>query len=232
MPPGASSCAPIWADRAVSAGGSLPAGGFAVSGRRSALPPVLLLGLLLGLAGCTGPSPRFTGGNDKDSGEDESLHAEQISRELQREDDFTVAPDSVARALASGDSTGIPARRGRLLAEMVSYLGTPYRYGGGTRRGLDCSGFVRTVFVSGADLELPRSAREQYRRGEAVERTDLRFGDLVFFNTTGTIPSHVGVYLEEDVFAHASVSDGVTFSSLESAYYRKRFVGARRVLED
>jgi cell wall-associated NlpC family hydrolase len=197
----------------------------------SAIPAVLLV-LLVGLVGCAGPSPRFTGGDDRDPGEDESRHAEQISREILREDDLTVAPDSLARALASGDSTGVPARRGRLLAEMVSYLGTPYRHGGGTRRGLDCSGFVRTVFATGADVELPRSAREQYRRGEAVERADLRFGDLVFFNTTGTVPSHVGVYLEEDVFAHASVSDGVTFSSLESAYYRKRFVGARRVLED
>ena len=58
---------------------------------------------------------------------------------------------------------------------------------------------------------------------------ELQFGDLVFFNTTGRSPSHVGIYLEDDLFAHASVTYGVTISSLESTYYRKRLVGARRV---
>jgi cell wall-associated NlpC family hydrolase len=56
------------------------------------------------------------------------------------------------------------------------------------------------------------------------------FGDLVFFNTTGAVPSHVGIYIEDDVFAHASVTNGVTFGSMESEYYRDRFVGARRVV--
>jgi murein DD-endopeptidase / murein LD-carboxypeptidase len=65
-----------------------------------------------------------------------------------------------------------------------------------------------------------------------VEKEQLRFGDLVFFNTTGYAPSHVGIYIEDDLFAHASVTQGVTISSMESTYYRKRFVGARRVVEE
>jgi cell wall-associated NlpC family hydrolase len=63
-----------------------------------------------------------------------------------------------------------------------------------------------------------------------VEAESLMFGDLVFFNTTGTIPSHVGIYIEDDLFAHASVTNGVTFGSLEAEYYRERYVGARRIV--
>jgi cell wall-associated NlpC family hydrolase len=74
-------------------------------------------------------------------------------------------------------------------------------------------------------------ARAQYGVGSDVAKPDLQFGDLVFFNTTGRSPSHVGIYIEDDLFAHASVSYGVTISSLESTYYRKRYVGARRVVE-
>ena len=120
--------------------------------------------------------------------------------------------------------------RDRLLLDVISYLGTPYLYGGNTREGIDCSGFTLRVYEDGAQKMLPRSAREQFSLGAAVEDDDLEFGDLVFFNTTGTRPSHVGIYIEDDVFAHASVSRGVTFSSLESTYYRNRYVGARRVM--
>jgi cell wall-associated NlpC family hydrolase len=66
--------------------------------------------------------------------------------------------------------------------------------------------------------------------GVEVERDSLQFGDLVFFNTTGRAPSHVGIYIEDYLFAHASVSSGVTISSLESTYYKGRYVGARRIV--
>jgi cell wall-associated NlpC family hydrolase len=116
------------------------------------------------------------------------------------------------------------------LLGVISYLGTPYEYGGNTREGIDCSGFTARVYQSGAETMLPRSAKEQFALGASIAESDLEFGDLVFFNTTGQRPSHVGIYIEDDLFAHASVSQGVTFSSLESTYYRKRFVGARRVV--
>jgi cell wall-associated NlpC family hydrolase len=79
------------------------------------------------------------------------------------------------------------------------------------------------------NVTLPRTAREQFASGKGVDESSLLFGDLVFFNTTGSGASHVGIYLEDDLFAHASVSYGVTISSLESTYYRKRFLGARRL---
>jgi cell wall-associated NlpC family hydrolase len=78
---------------------------------------------------------------------------------------------------------------------------------------------------------LPRSTTGQYHEGVRVKRHELRFGDLVFFNTTGRRPSHVGIYIEDDLFVHASVNFGVTISSMESTYYKDRFVGARRIIE-
>jgi cell wall-associated NlpC family hydrolase len=114
---------------------------------------------------------------------------------------------------------------------VVRYLGVRYDYGGSSAEGMDCSGFTCQVYKNGARKEIPRSTIEQYRSGRRVSKEELRFGDLVFFNTTGESPSHVGIYLEDDVFVHASVVEGVTLSSLESTYYKRRFVGARRVLD-
>ena len=121
--------------------------------------------------------------------------------------------------------------RDKVLLEIVSMLGVPYRLGGNTQSGIDCSGFTLRVYTRAVERQIPRVARDQYGVGSGVTKSDLQFGDLVFFNTTGRSPSHVGIYIEDDLFAHASVSYGVTISSLESTYYRKRYVGARRVLD-
>jgi len=233
MPPGASNCAPTSADGRTSSGGSLPGGGFAVLGSCPAGFCTTLLVAVLLAAGCGSSIPRFMGEHDAPlREEDETRHAERIRMELATEDDHPVRPDSVASVLGAPGTAGMDPQRERLITEVVSYIGVPYRRGGTTRRGFDCSGFVSTVFAGGAGLALPRSTRAQFDAGPEVPRPELRFGDLVFFNTTGAVPSHVGIYLEEDLFAHASLSEGVTFSSLESSYYRKRFVGARRVLAD
>jgi cell wall-associated NlpC family hydrolase len=95
---------------------------------------------------------------------------------------------------------------------------------------MDCSAFTSAVYRAALHIPLLRSTVDQYKEGTDVPRDRLRFGDLVFFNTTGESPSHVGIYIEDDLFAHASVSYGVTISSMESAYYADRFVGARRIL--
>lgn len=120
--------------------------------------------------------------------------------------------------------------REKVLFEVIKYLETPYKYGGSTQKGMDCSAFTLQVYQNSLSIEIPRSAREQYSTGEKVSQDELKFGDLVFFNTTKrSFPGHVGIYLGEDQFVHASRSLGVTVSSLEDAYYKKRFVGARRV---
>lgn len=109
-------------------------------------------------------------------------------------------------------------------------LGIPYEYGGADAHGMDCSAFTAAVYRAALHVPLPRSTSAQYAEGEEVPRDRLRFGDLVFFNTTGESPSHVGIYIEDDLFAHASESYGVTISSMESAYYADRFIGARRIV--
>lgn len=120
--------------------------------------------------------------------------------------------------------------REKILLEVIKFLDTPYKYGGSTQNGIDCSAFTLQVFQSSLSIDLPRSAREQYVVGEKISKEELQFGDLVFFNTRrASNPGHVGIYLGENQFVHASRSLGVTVSSIDDTYYKKRYVGARRV---
>ncbi|GAB5466028.1 MAG: hypothetical protein Kapaf2KO_14640 [Candidatus Kapaibacteriales bacterium] len=119
----------------------------------------------------------------------------------------------------------------RAIADAFMYwLGTPYRFGGLTEKGIDCSAFVREVFRNSGELELPRTAVMQYGVGAEVEREDLEFGDMVFFKTSRYARiTHVGIYLADDLFVHASSRQGVTVSSLNSSYYKRTYRGARRL---
>lgn len=109
------------------------------------------------------------------------------------------------------------------------WLGTPYVYGGTSRNGTDCSGFVLNVFRK-IDVPLPRTSREQADRGTAVGRENIQPGDLLFFNTTGSGVSHVGIAIGKQKFIHASTSRGVIVSSLDEDYYGERFLFAKKVL--
>jgi cell wall-associated NlpC family hydrolase len=115
-----------------------------------------------------------------------------------------------------------------LLEKVDEWYGTRYRLGGTTKKGVDCSAFVQSVFLGAFAVSLPRTAREQYRASRRISRTELKEGDLVFFNTTGGV-SHVGIYLQNNKFIHASASKGVTVSDLFDPYYLSRFIGAGRV---
>jgi hypothetical protein len=192
--------------------------------------------LVLAVAGCsTSSTTRETERLEKPTGVvqdvDEFVYLAKIKREKEREDDKRVDLRSLNSRRIRPEDVPASVNRDQFLLEVVSYLGVRYSYGGVTTEGMDCSGFTCQVFKRGANTDIPRSTAEQFRSGRRVSREELRFGDLVFFNTTGESPSHVGIYLEDDIFAHASVVEGVTLSSLESTYYKKRFVGARRVLD-
>lgn len=146
---------------------------------------------------------------------------EQSLAELTEQDDASlrqqVAPDFNA------DNVKL------LKAKAFGFLGTRYRFGGTSRSGLDCSAFVQKVFNE-MDVPLPRTAREQFEKGEVVNRGDMQKGDLVFFRTYAPFPSHVGIYLGGNRMIHASSRDRrVVISSFDTPYYRSRFIGAKRV---
>ena len=110
-----------------------------------------------------------------------------------------------------------------------AYRGTRYRYGGSARGGFDCSGFTRYVYAQ-RGVELPHSSRAQYSTGKVVSKSSMKPGDLVFFSTTRRGISHVGIYVGDGKFVHASSARGrVRVDSLNSGYYSERFRGARRV---
>ena len=120
----------------------------------------------------------------------------------------------------------------RLILFAKKMLHLPYRFGGTGAFGLDCSAYVQKVYGF-VGTNLPRSAREQFQVGEAVEKKDLLTGDLVFFKTYASFPSHVGIYLGNNLFIHASsLSKKITIDSLESPYYFSRFVGAKRLIPE
>ena len=117
-----------------------------------------------------------------------------------------------------------------VVSDAMSYMGVPYVFGGNTpSSGFDCSGYVRYVFAN-AGIYLPRTADVQYNCGYAVSTSELAPGDLVFFETYCPGPSHVGIYVGDGNFVHASSSRGVTVSSLSSSYYSAHYLGARRVM--
>jgi len=118
-----------------------------------------------------------------------------------------------------------------LLDAVDEWYGVRYRVGGTSKSGVDCSGFTVAVYAAAYGMMLPRVSRDQYRLSRKISTTELKEGDLVFFNTNGRGVSHVGVYLGNNKFIHASVSRGVMVSDLFETYYLRRFVGAGRIDE-
>ncbi|MBI5847862.1 MAG: LysM peptidoglycan-binding domain-containing protein [Nitrospirae bacterium] len=118
----------------------------------------------------------------------------------------------------------------KLVTFAKKLLNIPYKFGGNTILGIDCSSYVKKVYGL-MGVNLPRTAREQFKEGAEIEKEELSVGDLVFFRTYASFPSHVGIYLGNNLFIHAS-SRGkkVTIDNLETPYYVKRFIGAKRLI--
>ncbi|MFQ1022373.1 C40 family peptidase [Avibacterium paragallinarum] len=118
-----------------------------------------------------------------------------------------------------------------LLSEQQrEWRGTPYRLGGQSRRGIDCSGFVQKTFLERFNIHLPRTTKEQVKQGVKVAKKDIQTGDLVFFKTgRGPNGYHVGIYVKDGQFLHASTKGGVIYSSLNSPYWTRTYWQARRM---
>ncbi len=143
------------------------------------------------------------------------------------------ASESVGSEVVAGPAVGgvsvAMERRDAMMEEVEQWMGTPYRHGREEMgRGTDCSGFTSQVYLHVLGLRLPRNSGEQYGRGTAIDRTQLEFGDLVFFGSARGRVSHVGMYVGDGKFAHASSSRGVVIDELAESYFAARYLGARR----
>ncbi|UEA17433.1 C40 family peptidase [Pasteurella canis] len=118
-----------------------------------------------------------------------------------------------------------------LLSEQQrEWAGTPYRLGGQSQKGIDCSGFVQKTFLDRFNIDLPRMTSQQAKYGKLIPKKDIQTGDLVFFKTgRGPNGYHVGIYVKDDLFLHASTKGGVIYSSLNSPYWSKKYWQARRI---
>jgi cell wall-associated NlpC family hydrolase len=134
---------------------------------------------------------------------------------------------SIQMDIAVEDINNIP-----LLQKIDEWWGTPYALGGSSKRGVDCSYFTLDVMNAIYNTNLKRTAAEQYEQSEKIDWSDLKEGDLIFFKTDGSRSiSHVGIYMTNNKFAHASTSQGVTISDLSEPYWQKRLYSLGRVLK-
>ncbi|NEW08600.1 C40 family peptidase [Paenibacillus sp. SYP-B3998] len=129
-------------------------------------------------------------------------------------------------------STGTASANGTLDGTVEELLGTPYKWGGTSQEsGFDCSGFILNVFKE-FEIELPRTSKTQANAGDKIAKSDLRAGDLVFFNIDGKGISHAGIYIRDGKFAHSASNKGVSISKLSDSYYAKSYVTARRIASE
>jgi cell wall-associated NlpC family hydrolase len=138
------------------------------------------------------------------------------------------AATTKASALFAKNTNHGPIQR-QLSRHFEFWKQTPYKLGGTSKRGIDCSGFVQVTYQEIFDKNLPRSTALQVKAGHNVSRNNLKLGDLVFFRT-GRRQRHVGIYVGNNRFMHASTSRGVMLSKLNSPYWVKHYWKARRIL--
>lgn len=164
----------------------------------------LILAACLGLSACSSaPEPKKSAGSSR------------IFNKVQNRNISLADPSTVQAYLAQ---------------RQTEWKGTRYRLGGNSKRGIDCSGFTQLTFKELFGISLPRMTTEQAKVGVKVAKSDLQAGDLVFFNTgRGPNGKHVGIYVKDGQFLHASTKGGVIYSSLNSPYWSKAYWQARRL---
>ena len=135
------------------------------------------------------------------------------------------------RAPVPGHDSASSEIQKQLEAEYQRWRGTRHRLGGSSRSGIDCSGFVKAVYKNVFAMDLPRTTTSQAALGRPIKKADLKAGDLVFFKPP-SYPRHVGIYMRNSEFVHASKTKGVTISKMDPYYWDKYFWTARRLLTE
>jgi lipoprotein Spr/probable lipoprotein NlpC len=118
----------------------------------------------------------------------------------------------------------------KLIECLSSWMGTPYKYGGNTHLGTDCSGMVMMVYKETYNISLYRSSADQIKNVKTIDKQDLKCGDLVFFKISGNKISHVGIYIASNKFIHATTKRGVVTDDLDTEYYKKYYYASGRVI--
>ncbi|MFC3339506.1 C40 family peptidase [Paracandidimonas soli] len=191
---------------------------------RSRLPAILGLAAALFLTGCATTSPDSNSLQAIRDRHLSDIRSDPLGAYLERNYKY---PRTSNLAFLETDNADSKA----LASTALDYLGIKYRYGGNTpNTGFDCSGLVAYAAEKSLGLKLPRRSAELAGIGTSVKRAELKEGDLVFFNTLGRRFSHVGIYLGDSMFVHAPRTGAVVrIESIETAYWKKRYNGARRL---
>lgn len=178
---------------------------------------ILAYTLLLVFQACAMPS---RSGYDRDRGSYATMPRTQTA-----ESTGTMAPE----ATGMPDSSQVVVTADSAWNSVfVSWLGTPYRYGGSSRQGTDCSGFVMSAYREKTGVTLPRSSRAGFKNGEPVEKEDLQVGDILYFTNRWGMIDHAAIYVGQNRFIHSSTSKGVIITPMSDPYWVRRFKGARR----
>lgn len=161
-------------------------------------------------------------------------HPEDELEELGDAGEFLESLRTTVETQGDAESLGkwrTPEERSLFIRVVKTFVGVPYRLGGSTLKGIDCSGFVKKIFEI-FNVKLPRTAREQLRIGKKVGREELEEGDLIFFKTRHANNAHVGIYIGNNEFVHASYrGKEVRVDSLETPYFKQRFLNGVRIFE-
>lgn len=157
--------------------------------------------------------------------------AQAQTNEAKKEQEKTEDPDNLLSGyLSQVMGVALSATSNLKLYQFIyDWIGTPYRFGGSSRKGIDCSAFTKEIYSKVFNTVIHRNSREIFSMTTPVAREDLKEGDLVFFKIKSRSITHVGIYLGNNRFAHASTSRGVALNSLEEPYYKRYFYKGGRL---